>query len=407
MLTAEMIQWGVGHGGFHTAEIFEPVGRRRIIRRYVYDCGSKARRGLLYPRIEAYVDGLRASDAQSIDTLYLSHFDTDHVNGLEKLSKELYPDIKLLKIVIPFMEIDEKVMAISAQKGGYFPLYLDLVLDPERTLEALFPDVQVEFLRPSEVPDTEFSESAELDEAPEKGGLIPSSSGNISIKSGSSGLGLPKLLWEVIAYVQPDVPTITARFWEIANNHGLFVSNSLEVEEVKSLIISNYRKLKDISKDVLGHDGSNSSSIVLYSGPGPGVKVKCFVKKENNTIPWTGLPSNAKDWWAFNSEDFGAWLSTGDARLKPSKEVSKLMQGLGKQRLKRVTIISAPHHGSQYNSSAHLWGLFPNATCVTMHAKGGSAIHPHLSVIREVKKLRRKWFIVSDSSSDISISCST
>ncbi|MGS6472831.1 hypothetical protein ACUS6C_04185 [Pseudomonas aeruginosa] len=71
----------VGHGTFHT-------GRARYHGEpgsfsWVYDCGSK-RRSTLAPAIQAFSRSLRGTHSQ-IDLLVISHFDDDHVNGVESL----------------------------------------------------------------------------------------------------------------------------------------------------------------------------------------------------------------------------------------------------------------------------------------------------------------------------------
>lgn len=71
----------VGHGTFHT-------GRARYHGEpgsfsWVYDCGSK-RRSTLAPAIQAFSRSLRGTQSQ-IDLLVISHFDDDHINGVESL----------------------------------------------------------------------------------------------------------------------------------------------------------------------------------------------------------------------------------------------------------------------------------------------------------------------------------
>lgn len=394
LLDVKMTQWSVGHGGFHTTEIRKSFRTAGTTRHYIYDCGSTAWVGLLHPRIESYVKGLRASYTQHIDTLYLSHFDYDHVNGLEKLSEELAPEIQIVKIVIPFLTPEQQLATIASQNLEYSTLYVDLVLSPTETLGELFPGAEVEILAPSEANEL----SGEVD--------FPSNSpGSMGIRSDSAEPGSSGVLWEVIAYAQPDVPAKAQEFWKKVQDRGLAPGKNLDTATIRVLLKNHRAALRRLANEVLGADGSNSSSIVLYSAPARGFEVKCFIRRNDRKVPWDQLPANARHWWTRNSKKFGGWLSTGDARLETNSGVSRLVRGLGVQRPERVTVIAAPHHGSKNNSSTHLWQAFPNATCVTVHATGKSSHHPSPQVVKEVEKQQRTWFVVAEHSSDISMYC--
>lgn len=387
-----MTQWGVGHGGFHTVEIRQNLVDARSYR-YIYDCGSKALVKSLNPRIESYVQSLKDAGAYQVDTLYLSHFDFDHVNGLKKLSSELNSNIQIVKIVVPFLTIEQQFAILASQDSRYSALYVNLVLNPEGTLTRLFPGAEVEFLFPSE--EVGF---------PDEGHLSPNTPGSEGVPTGPYPSGIVEPLWEVIAYAQPGVPATAREFWRQVQSE-LEKQMTLNVDTVKELIENHRKKLREIAVRVLGADGSNASSIVLYSAPSRGRNVSCFIKFRHRRIGWEELPLNAAEWWGRNSKKFGGWLSTGDARLKGSGNVRALERGLGKQRCKRVTVIAAPHHGSENNSDSYLWKSFANATVVTVHAADNTSHHPHKKVLDELKLQDRKPFVLNDKYRDIVMCC--
>ena len=389
MLNVKMTQWGVGHGGFHTAEIRHTRDNGGTTRLYIYDCGSTARVGSLYPRIESYVRELQKNGMQQIDTLYLSHFDYDHVNGLKELSKKLAPGIRIDKIVAPFLTPEQQLATIASQSPSYSPLYVDLVLNPEETLERLFPGTEVELLAPTEV-----------DELSDEVGMSTNSPGSMAIDSGAAEPGRFDVLWEIIPYVQPGVTAKAKEFWKELQKQGLATGKCLDTATIRDLVESHRPELRNLAIKFLGTDGSNLSSIVLYSAPGWGHEVKCFIRKSGNKISWGELPTNAARWLMRNPEEFGGWLSTGDARLETSCGVARLLRGLGMQRTQRVTVIAAPHHGSKNNSSAHLWQAFSNAKFVTAHTKKNSRHHPSLMVRKEVEKHQGKLYEVMGRSEE-------
>lgn len=394
MLEVKMRQWGVGHGGFHTAEIYDTRDNVGTARLYIYDCGSTARVTSLFPRIRSYVQELMANGTQRIDALYLSHFDYDHVNGVKQLSKELAPGIRVGKIVAPFLTLEQKLATMASQSSSYSSLYVDLVLNPEETLERLFPDAVVELLVPSEV-----------DELSEEVGLSTTSPGSMAVGAASTDPGGSRVLWEIVAYVPPDVTAKAEEFWSELQKGGLATERHLDTAAIRDLVENHRPKLRELAIKFLGTDGSNSSSIILYSAPAWGHEVKCFIRRGGNRIGWGRLPANAERWWNLNSEKFGGWLSTGDARLETFSGVAGLLRGLGMQRPKRVTVIAAPHHGSTNNSSLHLWQAFPNATVVTAHTRSNSSHHPSSTVVKEVARQQRKLFKVEESFGDISMVC--
>lgn len=401
LLNVKMTQWGVGHGGFHTTEIRGSSGDPEISRNYIYDCGSKAWVKSLYPQIEAYVNGLKAGRTAQIDVLYLSHFDKDHVSGLQKLSDELGDSIKIVQIVIPFLTSEQKLATIvsqdptpiASQDSEYPPLYIDLVLRPEETLRGLFPEVAVQVLTPGET-----------DEGTEDGGLSPDAPENLGVRRGPSGQGNSDVLWEVIAYAQPAVSANAVRFWKKVQEKKLTPQKKLDTATIQGLLTDYRKELREIAIDVLGTDGSNVSSIILYSAPARGYTSKSFITKARRFIPYYRLPDNAEYWWRCDALRFGGWLSTGDARLETARSVDGLLKGLGTARARRVTVIAAPHHGSDNNSCADLWQGFPNATFVTAHATGRVSHHPGSQVRAAVKRVNGRLFVVNDSSDDITMS---
>ena len=100
----------VGHGGFHTGMLSLGDLHSAYVH-WVYDCGSwhKAR-SALQNRTKKLVARVRRSN-RPLDLLFVSHFDTDHVNGLDHLLTELCVDT----VVIPYLEpADAFIVTVAA-----------------------------------------------------------------------------------------------------------------------------------------------------------------------------------------------------------------------------------------------------------------------------------------------------
>lgn len=82
-----------GHGAFFTERIQQP-GKDDII--VVYDCGAKdvEERELLRKEVDEFFES-----NDKIDVLFISHFDSDHVNGIGSLKPYISDKTKL---VMPF-----------------------------------------------------------------------------------------------------------------------------------------------------------------------------------------------------------------------------------------------------------------------------------------------------------------
>lgn len=121
-INVNRMQYGVGQGGFHCQEIMVRLDGHDIASepyRFVYDCGSDTR-----PYVKNLPEALDwsikhfstrrgsgTSSKVSIDTLYLSHFHKDHINGVVLLST--LTDVR--EIVIPHISISQMVHIFAQQ----------------------------------------------------------------------------------------------------------------------------------------------------------------------------------------------------------------------------------------------------------------------------------------------------
>src|SRR5574344_1754172 len=100
----------VGHGGFFT-EKFCDTEREEMIFNVVYDCGIRGKVNILKSHItQAFQKN------EKIDVLFISHFDSDHVNGLRYLDSNSNLDSKSTKVFIPF-NYPEEIYLICSGMG--------------------------------------------------------------------------------------------------------------------------------------------------------------------------------------------------------------------------------------------------------------------------------------------------
>ena len=132
----DRMQYGIGQGGFHAQQIRVASNVKGVeieSYRFVYDCGSDTaaiKTGQPKPLVWAIQhfaenDDLKRADKLRVDSLYLSHFQKDHIDGARRLA-EL---VDLKEIVIPYLSREQLLHILGQQISS-------------GALTALTPDVQ-------------------------------------------------------------------------------------------------------------------------------------------------------------------------------------------------------------------------------------------------------------------------
>jgi len=92
----------VGKGGFASETIEDFT--------IIFDCGSST----CQDRVLFYIDEL-AKQIRKVDCLFISHFDKDHVNSIEKLLKT----IQVQRVVVPAIQGNMKIVYNEITEGAY------------------------------------------------------------------------------------------------------------------------------------------------------------------------------------------------------------------------------------------------------------------------------------------------
>jgi hypothetical protein len=109
----------VGQGGFHTGQAISASGNSYT---WIFDCSSTRR-----VQIE---DGVTDWCAQhsNVDCLFISHFEADHANGIEKLLK----CAAVQDVMLPYVGLYDLAITLieAALNGRSEDWFVDLVEDP-------------------------------------------------------------------------------------------------------------------------------------------------------------------------------------------------------------------------------------------------------------------------------------
>ena len=96
----------VGHGTFVAGVAWRRDGCGTVFR-WVYDCGSKRTK-----RIATAIGDLPHGFEQ-IDLLVISHFDDDHINGIEELIRTR----RVCRLALPYLDFPQRLAQAASIEG--------------------------------------------------------------------------------------------------------------------------------------------------------------------------------------------------------------------------------------------------------------------------------------------------
>lgn len=115
-MRVEMVQHPVGQGGLFSGTVTSGAG----LFRWVHDCGSN-QHDPLGREISAVAAG------GEIDLLFLSHLDSDHVSGVDRLLTQ----VAVREVVLPYLDETALILILTreADRGTLSGLFVDAVSD--------------------------------------------------------------------------------------------------------------------------------------------------------------------------------------------------------------------------------------------------------------------------------------
>jgi beta-lactamase superfamily II metal-dependent hydrolase len=385
-------QHSVGHGFFHTASV-ETLHETSDPFRYVYDCGAKKSRTLLAPAINSYVSTVMG---EAIDLLIISHFHSDHANGLDTLLARK----RVRTVIIPYVSPNERLMLVarllSKMATGFDEIEMVARLDKwlrRRGVENVItirhanddnPPPEAHEIGGGPVPEAGWT----LREGSQQGKVLQDET-EVSDRS-------PVFLDRADAAVLEFLffcwnPEASAhRFAEEWQAQGGKPAEELLTEEElpKLLRDSHRRRLVVHCYARTSKRGLNWTTLCVRAAPLEPTGVLSVSTGERELV-------RGRDIWRLRHGS--AWLATGDLELGvPTVSrafLSHYSNGL------HVLSLSLPHHGSKHNFDPEVLGaLRPSlvfATCPNQ-----SAHHPSSGVVRMVRQTGALFAKVDESPSN-------
>ncbi len=412
-------QMPVGQGCFHVGSIEVNIQSSQDSKkiRYIYDCGSQNKEAL-----EDAID-LCIRDGLVVNALFISHFDNDHVSGLD----ELLSNVQVDTVYIPYVNDSLHIISLLEAEGDAPPSasLIEATIEPEiwfgnrgvkRVVRVLGTDDasgKEDIILPTAAPlDGPISEgeSVFLIEYPEEslkvikpskdrraevlelrpGGCIVISTQEIVISTQERLLD-----WFFLPHVDA-VPIQNRKKFKkrLRETLGLQPGKRLTSKVlVKALLDPNIRKkIRECYGEIVPNGARhmhNRISMSLYSGP---IEQSKDCKWEYRYV------------YAFNGcacirplfpRDAVGWLGTGDATLKVKKVREKWEQTY-RQLKSNVSTLLLPHHGSLHNFHPDLLSASNLILCVASAGKQSPYKHPSCSVIHEISAQGKIFCHVSE-----------
>lgn len=370
----------VGQGAFYSEEFYSD--KDRLLFRIVYDCGTKTSKKRVVPN---QVIGQAFPDKDTIDILFVSHFDSDHVSMISDLIK----DRKVRRVVLPLLHDEECAVlrALYEYEGNTFGLRL--LTDPE---QAFGSETAIYRILPDEGESAMSRDSDPQREDGEEWVLNIGSDGNPvgCVESGMSNIPSRSVIscfnnvWRYIPYNHEYVKRHEALMAEISHRPDLDenrLGDASYVSEKKKELLDVYKALHED-----GFGEINENSMLVLSGPSTESGQQYTWIVEAISI---AHEAKALACCALTSRVACVFCGDSDFNKVDIRKIYHLYWNT-------VGTVQIPHHGSERSFATEF--LADNAHLVCPISVGSVNLHGHPSpnVVSEILKAHSIPLIVDE-----------
>ncbi|CUX10237.1 MBL fold metallo-hydrolase [Agrobacterium deltaense] len=348
--------------------------------RWVYDCGSN--------QVDALIREVGSvASGGDIDLLFLSHFDSDHVNGVDLLLSQ----VKVRQVVLPYLD-EEAVVAIIARdaaRGSLTGVFVEAASD----LPRWFGSRGVETVTFIEYSDDDGVEGPDVPGAPDggdegditlkwTGGKEPILASGTTAQTGEGTAQLQRvspgaalvfttwgglLNWVLVPYAHKPSATLMKAFNDALDaEFGKSMDKKTIAQMAKDPAIR--ARLRNCYDELWANH--NLISMTLYCGPIKPEKMNIEICTFKQHSYWDGTHA----WFAG-----GGWMLTGDAHFDGLRRRQRFLKFY--QRFLGLTnVLMLPHHGSIHNHSNELLNAMPKLRVGFAAAGPNNYGHPHNAV---------------------------
>jgi hypothetical protein len=343
-------------------------GKNGQIFNFVYDCGTSSARKLLDTAISSL------PFISNIDLVAVSHFDSDHINGLKKLLNKY----NATTLLIPYLSLEERLYIAFKNNIGVSDALMEFYLNPTDYLLAKFPrSIGQIVLVPSvskfyeefeSFSDNSQSDnlSIDIDETYNEGPRVK------MLKKG--GRIVYNKIFEFIPYNDSSVAyRSTKSFLNAVKKDREVLLKSKGVNNIQAALA----RIRDQYDKSFGKSAidRNIISMFLFAGP-------C----QSNILASTTVYGSSDFISSFRVLDSykNGILYTGDGYLNTKLKLRQLVEFFGEKRISRIGCLQVMHHGA---SGCWHFGvaktLSPRVSVFSSNPDHKSLKHPHAEVVKD------------------------
>lgn len=390
MIEVTMTQHPVGQGGMMCGMVAIPGGRFH----WVYDCGSNQTEAL---NREIALVAARGD----VDYLFLSHLDSDHVNGIDRMLMAT----RVKEVVLPYLnELDRLITAAHDDTTGELTGgFLTFLGDIEGWFGARGVE-RITYIVPRDDDDVDGGDGPDLPrfDGGGEGEIAAKWWGHAEGLSPPVGRGIARGGGPIVQRLQTTAPLLLSAATGMID--WLLLPYAHRPSDAKLLAFRKamFRKfgpkyqsrLKSMLSDPVLREqvrecydliwsDHNLVSMALYAGP-------------RDSSHWKAECLGHNGWWPHDRHgDAVGWLGTGDMHLNVACR-RKVMIEHYRDVLEQVNVFGLPHHGSHRNFHASLIGSMPNMRQSVAAAGPNGYGHPHKAVKEAVQTSGRQFVRVTD-----------
>ncbi|HHQ6557079.1 TPA: hypothetical protein ACSTJ0_001649 [Serratia fonticola] len=363
----------VGQGIFSSGTIGSPYWNGNFFS-WVYDCGAvKENIKTLQLEISRLRNNLflRGQNYRpSLNVVFISHFDMDHISGLVELLNHFDVDT----LVLPYVPLLQRIVFTITSKNFHNSNFQHFMTNPISFIDSiegckvrkviLVPpstksdsddsdDTFYDLVQPLlDIPALEADRLQNLDEGHEI--LLSARHSNVSISSlQPGGRLLFGRLWEFVPYNELSLKVKATPHFRLAANR---VGTALIQTNDPVLRAKILGRLKSIYDRTFGGKPKDKNEISLFLYSGPLGRITTYMKKGSDIFSATLTSSPCLSGHChICTTSFGyanntcSILFTGDGYLSSKPRINKLRDFFGVRRLASLDIFQVMHHGSKIN----------------------------------------------------------
>lgn len=362
----------VGQGAFYT-ECFED---NNVIYNVVYDCGSET----------SCSSGGRLIDKEIMQTfkkgdeilaLFISHFHSDHINGI----KTLLTQCKVKYVILPIIDNITKLILLASDDNKDLQ---DFVLSPTNYIKNISQDTTIISVKPynrdeEDRPDEAFDLSQGYDN-------------EMSIKSGTTLIiNSENFVWKYIPFNYNNEQIIK-------DIEKAYQDKRHSVPDADSINLSELNFAKKVYKDILRTNPKiNAHSMILYSGACTSFDWRCkaiFNSFCGHICCGCGC---------FDPTITTGCIYFGDFDLNSNVALSSIAANYEQEdAINNISIMQVPHHGSIHNFNEGIFLYLPRLRFAFISAgEKNKYRHPSATVVKNILKSECRLKLVTENKSSM------